>query len=335
MNAPPPRILGVVPRGSGAAVVHATLGRGIPGYLVQTYSPSWEFCPPMLRRYCDRSAAVVHAPPDHSVFLCPRETPLVVTFHNFVLDRPIRAQSTLIQRIHYATDLRFFTRLALRRATVVTAVSTSTADLIRRHMNYTRPIVVVPNGVDSFRFRPSESFLTQGPLRVLFSGNLSRRKGAHLLPQIARLAGPDIEIYYTAGARAGISDPGWTDLTPVGRVPYADMPALYHRFHALLLPSIREGLSLSLLEAMASGLAIVASDIPSNAEPVVNGVGGLLCPADDPKAYAAALRTLARDRDRARAMGLHNRMVVEQRYTQSRMLDGYREVFRRILERSE
>lgn len=330
----PALIFAAVPAGSGAGVVHQVLAQTIGGYSVRTYPPAWEYWPPRLRRLRDPAAALVHAPPDHAVFVCPRRTPLVITFHNYVLDPAMRPYSSLAQQLHYAGDLRLFTRLALRRAAAVTAVSEFTARLVREDTGFDGPITVIPNGVDVARFSPAERTQQAGPLRVLFSGNLTRRKGAHLLPEIARLAGPNVEIHYTAGPRSGIADPRWAGLHPVGRVPHADMPALYRRFDVLLLPTVREGMSLALLEAMASGLAVVASDAASNPELVAHEAGGLLCPMDDPEAYAAALRRLAADRDLIRRMGDHNREVVKARYSIGRMVAGYRALFERVLGRS-
>lgn len=324
-------IRAAVPTGSGAAVIHRALQDAIPGYAFGTYPPRWEYWPPLLRGLRDPAADLVHAPPDHAAFVCPRRTPLVITFHNYVLDRAMRRYSSAVQRLHYAMDLRLYTRMALRRAAVVTAVSNFTARLLREDLRFGGPIEVIPNGVDVGRFCPGDGPPQYGPLRVLFSGNLTRRKGADLLPQIARLAGPDVEIHYTTGARTGIDDPRWAGLQAIGRVPYMDMPSLYRQFDVLLFPTVREGMSLALLEAMASGLAVVASDAASNPELIEPGVGGLLCPVGEPEAYAAALRQLAADRARVRRMGQHNRQVVESRYTLERMVAGYRAVFERVL----
>lgn len=326
-------IRAAVPLGSGAAVIHRALENALPGYSLATYPPRWEYFPPLLRRLHDSVADLVHAPPDHAVFVCPRRTPLVITFHGYMLDLAWQRHSSAIQRIHYATDLRLYTRMALRRAAAVTAVSAFTAQLVREDLCFAGPIEVIPNGVDVMRFRPADGPARDGPLRVLFSGNLKRHKGAHLLPEIARLAGPDVEIHYTTGARAGVADPRWAGLQPVGRVPHEDMPALYRRFDVLLLPTVREGMSLALLEAMASGLAVVASAVASNAELVAEGVGGFLCPPREPEAYATALRRLAADRELARRMGAHNRRVVEERYAVERMVAGYRALFERVLAR--
>lgn len=305
----------------------------MPSYHVDSYPAPLEYVPPAVRFVSSRAGDLVHAPPDHAIFACPRSTPLVVTFHNYVLDAAMRPYSSLLQRLHYATDLRLFTRLALRRAQAVTAVSAFTAALVREDMRFTGAIEVIPNGVDTGRFSPAAREPSAGPLRVLFSGNLTRRKGADLLPEIARLAGPDVEIHYTTGARAGIGDPRWAGLKAMGRVRHADMPALYRQFDVLLLPTVREGMSLALLEAMASGLAVVASDAASNLELIERGAGGLLCPVGDQDAYAVALRTLAADRERVQRMGQHNRRVVEGRYTLERMVAGYRAVFEQVLGR--
>lgn len=333
MNGAALAIRAAVPLGSGAAVIHRVLEHALPGYSLATYPPRWEYFPPLLRRLREPSADLAHVPPDHAVFVCPPRMPLVVTFHNYVLDRAMRPYSSAVQRLHYATDLRLYTRMALRRAAAVTAVSSFTAQLVREDLRFAGPIAVIPNGVDVRRFRPTDELTRVGPLRVLFSGNLTRRKGADLLPKIARLAGPDVEIHYTTGARAGMADPRWAGLHPVGRLPYEEMPALYRQFDALLLPTVREGMSLALLEAMASGLAVVASDAASNPELIAEGVGGFLCPPGEPDAYAAALCRLAADRDLVRRMGAHNRRVVEQRYMVERMVAGYRGVFEQVLGR--
>ncbi|HNC76317.1 MAG TPA: glycosyltransferase family 4 protein [Pseudomonadales bacterium] len=324
-------IVAAVPSGSGAAVVHRMIEDNTPSYKVKTYPPTWEYCPFKLRQLREPTAALVHAPPDHAIFVCPRRTPLVITFHNYVLDPAMRAHGSLAQRLHYAGDLRLLTRLALRQAVAVTAVSDFTAQLVRDDMRFAGTIAVIPNGVDTQRFHPAEEAREGGPLRVLFSGNLTRRKGAQLLPEIARLAGPDVAIHYTAGARAELTDPGWAGLHPVGRVPHHDMPTLYRQFEVLLLPTVREGMSLALLEAMASGLAVVASNASSNPELIAEGVGGHLCPVAEAEAYAAALRSLASSRAKVRAMGQENRRLVEQQHSVGRMVGAYQALFAEVL----
>jgi glycosyltransferase involved in cell wall biosynthesis len=82
-----------------------------------------------------------------------------------------------------------------------------------------------------------------------------------------------------------------------------------------VLPSIREGLSIALLEAMASGLACVATRLPGSTDVLIeHGVSGLLVTADDRDGFAAAIRMLLDDRVRAAAFGAAARRTVVERY---------------------
>jgi colanic acid/amylovoran biosynthesis glycosyltransferase len=88
-----------------------------------------------------------------------------------------------------------------------------------------------------------------------------------------------------------------------------------------VLPSIiaadgqMEGIPVALMEAMASGRAVVSTSISGIPELVDDGVSGLLVPPADPAALAAAMRTLLEDRERARAMGLRGQQKVRAEFT--------------------
>lgn len=324
-------ITSAVPAGSGAIRVHRILEGRLRNYRVIGYLPAFELFPPLLLPLRIGRRALTHAPPDHAVFVAPHGAPLIVTFHNYVLDRAMASFSSDIQRAHYATDLRFCIRAALRRAEQVTAVSQATAALVRDDLGYRGAIEVIPNGVDIAIFHPpADRAARRGvPLQVLFSGNPTRRKGAQWLAPIAARVGARAEIAVTGGLRGG-GGGAEAGLRHLGRVAPAAMPDLYRRFDVLLLPSVREGMSLAALEAMASGLAIVASDIPSMREIVDDGRGGLLCPVGDVAAFAHALERLAGDRALRDAMGAHNRACVESDYTEELMVERYRRLFARV-----
>ena len=96
-----------------------------------------------------------------------------------------------------------------------------------------------------------------------------------------------------------------------------------------MLPTRAEGLSNSLLEAMARGLPCVASDIPPNRDVLDQGSCGLLAPLDAPAAWAAELLRLAGDRELAARLGSAARARVEERYAIGRVADQCLDLYER------
>jgi glycosyltransferase involved in cell wall biosynthesis len=98
-----------------------------------------------------------------------------------------------------------------------------------------------------------------------------------------------------------------------------------------VLPSFEEGLSIALLEAMAVGLPVVASDIAGNRLVVEPGVTGLLTPPGDAAALASAIEHVFAGRDRSSALGAAARRRVQEHYSLDRMVDDHLALFRRLL----
>ena len=100
-----------------------------------------------------------------------------------------------------------------------------------------------------------------------------------------------------------------------------DIPQLLAAFDVFALPSLWEGLSISLMEAMATGKAIVATDIWGNREMVDPEKTGLLAPPANPAALAAALRRVLLDRPLAQALQQNARQAALLRYSEQRMVE--------------
>jgi glycosyltransferase involved in cell wall biosynthesis len=96
-----------------------------------------------------------------------------------------------------------------------------------------------------------------------------------------------------------------------------DIPAILARSQIACLPSYREGLPRSLLEAMAAGLPIVSTDVPGCREAVRHGENGLLVPARDSVALAAGLRLLIEDPALRRRFGVAGRRRAEHEFASS------------------
>jgi len=328
-------ILSPMATGNGAYIIHQILGNKIPNYHIYGYNPYWTLCSPALPFLCRRQQGIpdiIHTTPDYAAFFYRKSIPLVITCHNYVLDRWMRPYSSWLQRIHYTTDLKLFTRLALKKAHTITAVSQFTARLVQQDLKKTFPVRVIYNGVDTNKFTPA-STCDSSPkkIQVLFSGNLTRRKGAHWLPLIAKRLKKNVRIYYTQGLRTKKAIPSITGLESVGSVPFKEMPALYRQMDILLMPTVREGFSLAVLEAMACGLPVVASDCSSLPEQIDNDMGGFLCQVGDVEAFAEKINLLADSPKLRREMGEYNRSKVEKMFTIDRMVNKYRELFEEVL----
>ena len=120
---------------------------------------------------------------------------------------------------------------------------------------------------------------------------------------------------------AGAADLAWL---PGER---SDVPALMRGLHCFVLPSMAEGNSNTILEAMASGLPVIATRVGGNADLVADGATGLLVPAADTEALAQALSVLAGARARAADMGRAGRATVEARFSLQAMVAAYRDLY--------
>lgn len=314
--------------GNGAYVVHKLLESRIPGYEVRGYDPRWTFFPPALRRFAGSGAQVVHTTPDYAAFVRQPGAPLVVTFHSYVLDAATQAYSTFAQRLHYRFDLKWWTGMALRQANAVTAVSRFTAGMVKRDLGYAGDVRVIYNGIDTDLFTPSGTPGAQRrEVKVLFSGNLTRRKGADLLPHIAERLARNVRILYTQGLRTRARLPAHPRLECIGAVRYEDMPRLYREVDILLYPTVREGFGLSVAEAMACGLPVVASDCSSLPELVERDRGGYLCGIGEVEEFARAINVLAASASLRWQMGELNRARAVRDFSLARMAEEYRVLF--------
>jgi sugar transferase (PEP-CTERM/EpsH1 system associated) len=133
-----------------------------------------------------------------------------------------------------------------------------------------------------------------------------------------------------AEAQAALAEGGAADLAwlPGER---ADVPDVMRGLNCFVLPSLAEGISNTILEAMACGLPVLATAVGGNPELVSAGRTGELVPADDVEAMAQALVRLASDSVRARAMGQAGRAEVERRFSLQAMVAAYLGLYDRML----
>ncbi len=326
------KIISPVTTGNGAYVVHKNLERTIKNYHVCSYNPWWTVLPIILPHVCQlKKADIIHTTPDYGLFFSKPNIPLILTWHNYILDAFMRRYSGSIQRLHYATDLKWFTQISLQRATKMTSVSLFTANLVRQDLNYQAEIKVIYNGVDTSQFTPRKKPMKKA-LKVLFAGNLTRRKGVDLLPKIATRVQSHIRILYTSGLRTQKILSESPILKNLGYIPYENMPALYQEVDILLFPTVREGFALVVLEAMACGLPVIATNCSSLPEIVINGKGGFLCELGHADDFAEKINLLANSPKLCLEMGEFNRARVETLFTETRMMVEYQRLFEEVMD---
>ena len=215
----------------------------------------------------------------------------------------------------YQTVYRFlspFIRRIWRGADQVVAKSRREVEMIQAvdpHVN----CLIIPNGVDRDAFQPKQTAPEMGPLRILCVGRLIERKGHHhLIDAVKRLTDEGVDVrldlvgtgdalsdYEAHVARFGLAD-------RVRFLGYVSREKIAHHYAAaevFVLSSFNEGMSVALLEAMASGLAVVVTPTGGTSELVEPETNGLIFDWADVDRLTSHLRRLAQDRDFARRLG--------------------------------
>ena len=210
---------------------------------------------------------------------------------------------------------------------------------------FPRPLRVIPNGIEWYHFARTETqpwpHLADGKLNILFVGRLEPRKGLrYLLCAFERVkAEMPMTRLIVVGAYSGeeaapfarwVKERGLQDVQFVGQVTEKELIRYYHTAHLFCAPSTGgESFGMVLLEAMAAGCPIVASDIVGYRTVLRHDQEGVLVPPADPAALAQALLRLLRDPAARRRLGRQGR-VTAAAYAWERVsvqvLDYYREL---------
>ena len=213
--------------------------------------------------------------------------------------------------------------LALRLSTHVVAVSHFVAmEIERQYRSFADKVCVVNNGTDTTLFDLPQSYVDSP--RVLAVGRLTAQKGSLELVEIfaavhrkvsgATLrivgAGPDEEA-----VRSSVRSNGLTEVIALlGFLGQSELAQQYRQARVLAVPSVYEPFGLVAIEAMASGVPVVAYATGGLTEIVTDGVDGVLVPPHDQASFATALVRLLNDPRLARELGHRARQTVLARF---------------------
>ena len=269
------------------------------------------------------------------------------------------APVTVLRTVHHVDDfttqaLVDCQRLAIQEPDRVMVVSEQWRGILRDE--YGRETDVVPNGVDAARFpRPPAEELARLRARLnaryrfvfLSVGGVEPRKGSiHAFRALSRLraAGVDAMLAVVGGhsfqdyaayrerSLAMLPELGLTlgeDVVLLGTVSESELAGWYHAADALAFPSVKEGWGLVVLEAMSTGLPVVASDLPVFQEYLVDGENALLPPVADDAALAEAMARIVREpllRKRLRAGGA----ALLPRFSWAASAQRHQEIYREV-----
>lgn len=113
-----------------------------------------------------------------------------------------------------------------------------------------------------------------------------------------------------------------------------DVPEVMRGLDCFVLPSLAEGISNTILEAMASGLPVIATNVGGNADLVVVEQTGVLVPPADPESMARAIIRMAKQTDTRQSMALSGRRLVEEKFSMNAMVASYQGTYDKLLHRS-
>ncbi len=304
----------------------------------------WRVAGRLARELRARAVEVVHAHQYTPFFyaalakplLFPRSPRLIFTEHG-------RHYPDVVSRLR-----RIANRAVLHRlANAVNACCAFSADSLHRVDGFpSRQVEVIENGIDLSRYSAPTD---RAVLRRSLGLDLDRRyvamvarfhpvkDHAMLLHAFAKAAAvrPDVDLLLVGDGPMRNELEALTERLGIsGRVRFlgvrSDVPDLLRAVDVFALTSVSEAASLTLLEAMASRLPVVVTDVGGNPEIVRDGVEGVLVPRGDAEAAAAAFLRVLDDPARAAAMGAAGRARVEERYPLSKTIDAYWRLYQRL-----
>ncbi|MBU0906399.1 MAG: glycosyltransferase family 4 protein [Firmicutes bacterium] len=220
---------------------------------------------------------------------------------------------------------------------------------VRNGFNMPERLIHINNGVSGKRFNPEdynkellrENLNLTGKKVILFVGRLVEEKGIkELLKAFDILSSRhnNIELLLVGGGVTGDRD-GLSPLDLMGKMPETtrksihllglrdDIPELIAASDIFTLPSYREGLPRSIIEAMAMGKPIVATDIRGCREEVFDEVNGLLCKPRDAESLVNSLETLLLDELMTKKFGIQSRRIFLEEFEEQKVLDRQMKIF--------
>ncbi len=266
-------------------------------------------------------------------------------YHLAALAVRLASRSRLVLTRHTLFPLRRINRHLLRGAGRVIAVSEAVAESVRKSgVIESSKITVVHNGIDTDRFAQPVARGPDLPVLVGTVGHLAPIKGHDVFVRAAALISarrPEVQFVVIGedkspqmgyrkflenlvaelGVNGSVAMPGWHD----------DIPGLLSSLTLFVSTARSEPFGLSIVEAMAAGLPVVAAASEGALEIIEDGHSGKLVPVDDPQSLAKAINNLLDDPLERSRLGRNAMLAARERYSLTRMASDTERVYREVL----
>ncbi|MFV9505985.1 MAG: glycosyltransferase family 4 protein [Oscillochloridaceae bacterium umkhey_bin13] len=266
-----------------------------------------------------------------------KKFPLVIRLHGdqFTFTKHSQSYISIGMRINRAMTL-----IALRKAHSITAPSRFAVQEAVNQLGWsTKRVQIIANPINPMFLEQTTShvplsLISADQVKIIYTGRIERCKGTLILfrsiPIVVRKL-PHARFVVVGGQHVSISDAllqreldrdnvrAYCDL--LGHIPWHNLIALYRKATIFVMPSLYESFGISIIEAMACGLPVVATTAGAIPEVVEHGVTGLLVPPGDSIALAEAIIQLARDPELRSRLGKAGRERVQSMFTVGHVAD--------------
>ena len=243
--------------------------------------------------------------------------PSVVTVHGVLAYRGFAVNS--MQRIYLHT---LGSEVFKRADRVICLTRGDAGEIVKLGCNPEK-IRLVPNAIDTERFRPGKK---QDDNLITWVGRFVPEKGVQYLIEAARIVANEFrDVRFILVGYGPLEtkimklafDHGLLNkfVFFTGALDRDEVAKVLGKSRIFVFPSLKEGLPVSVLEAMASGLSVIGSDIEGINDVISDQYNGLLVPSKNPKALASAISTLLNDRSLGKKMGKNARQSMTEKYS--------------------
>lgn len=253
--------------------------------------------------------------------------PVVTTVHGVLAER-----NSFVNLAQYSYLYTFGSRVFKNSTRTICLTNSDAAEIVRFGAN-PKKIRVVPNAVDTSLFKPGE----ENGNKLVWVGRFVPEKGIQYLVKAAKIVlsehddvkfvlvgeGPLRLYIMKLATKNGLKE----KISFAGKMSQREVAQVMQSASVFVLPSLREGFPKTLLEAMACGKPVIASNIPGVNNVIGNTRGGILVPPKEPKALAETIVELLDDKSLRLKLGSRARQLVLERYNWTTVSDQIESVY--------